>query len=120
MYQQEIQATTYVGSSLSDLAVSPIVLSFSCDKLPPISSRISIYDNFSSDLRIVSRNSSTDSDWDSPLPPIQEPQEVEHVMGPVVQPLILPAVLFPPISAANSRNQENARRIELSTSWLMC
>lgn len=54
---------------------------------------------------IIWKNSSTDSDWDSSLPPIQEPQEVDHVMGPVVQPLISPAALFPPISAANSRNQ---------------
>lgn len=50
------------------------------------------------------KNSSTDSDWDSPLPPIHEPQEeAEHVMGPVVQPLISPATLFPPISV-NSQN----------------
>ncbi|XP_011874278.1 PREDICTED: kinesin-like protein KIF19 isoform X1 [Vollenhovia emeryi] len=126
MYQQEIQATTYVSSSLGDLVVSPTVSSFSRGKLPPISSRLGIY-NLSSDLRIASRetnvctylciyvyilkrriiwrNSSTDSDWDSPLPPIQEPQEVEHVMGPVVQPLISPAALFPPISATNLRNQ---------------
>ncbi|XP_011874279.1 PREDICTED: kinesin-like protein KIF19 isoform X2 [Vollenhovia emeryi] len=102
MYQQEIQATTYVSSSLGDLVVSPTVSSFSRGKLPPISSRLGIY-NLSSDLRIAS--SSTDSDWDSPLPPIQEPQEVEHVMGPVVQPLISPAALFPPISATNLRNQ---------------
>jgi len=52
------------------------------------------------------KNSSTDSDWDSPLPPIQEPlEETEHVMGPAVQPLISPAALFPPISAANLRNK---------------
>lgn len=55
MYQQEIQAATYVGSNLGDLAVSPAVSSFSRDKLPPISSRLSIYDNLSNDLRIASR-----------------------------------------------------------------
>lgn len=107
MYQQEIQAATYVSNSLGNLAMSPTV-SFSHGKLPPISSRFSIYDNLSSDLRIAS--SSTDSDWDSPLPPIQEPQEEEHVMGPVVQPLISPAALFPPISAANSRNHDRKLR----------
>ncbi|XP_011154857.1 kinesin-like protein KIF19 [Harpegnathos saltator] len=105
MYQQEIQVATYVDSSLGDL-VSPIT-SFSRGKLPPISSRLS-YDNLNSDMRIAS--SSTDSDWESPLPPIQEPPEVEHVMGPVVQPLISPAALFPPISAANPRNHDKKLR----------
>ncbi|XP_067212902.1 kinesin-like protein KIF19 [Linepithema humile] len=106
MYQQEIQAATYIDSSLGDLAMSS---SIGRGKLPPISSRLSSYDNFNSDLRIAS--SSTDSDWDSPLPPILEPQEeADHVLGPVVQPLISPAALFPPISAANARNHDKKLR----------
>lgn len=52
MYQQEIQAATYVDSSLGDL-VSPIT-SFGRGKLPPISSRLS-YDNLNNDMRIASR-----------------------------------------------------------------
>lgn len=55
MYQREIQAATYVGSSLGDFAVSPIVSSFGRGKLPSISSRFGIYDNLSSDLRVASR-----------------------------------------------------------------
>lgn len=50
MYQQEIQAATYIDSSLGDLAMSSI----SRGKLPPIPSRLS-YDNFNSDLRMASR-----------------------------------------------------------------
>ncbi|RLU18920.1 hypothetical protein DMN91_009278 [Ooceraea biroi] len=107
MYQQEIQAAAYIDSNLGDVAISPTA--FSRGKLPPISSRLSTYDSFNNDIRITS--SSTDSDWDSPLPPIQEPQEeAEHVMGPVVQPLISPAALFPPISAANLRNNDKKLR----------
>lgn len=53
MYQQEIQAATYIDSSLGDVAASPIV-SFSRGKLPPISSRFSSYDN--TDLRLASRS----------------------------------------------------------------
>ncbi|XP_025266551.1 kinesin-like protein KIF19 [Camponotus floridanus] len=107
LYQQEIQTATYVNSNLGDL-MSPTVSSFSRGKLPPISSRLS-YNNLSSDMRMAS--SSTDSDWDSPLPPIHEPQEeAEHVMGPVVQPLISPAALFPPISAVNARNYDKKLR----------
>lgn len=52
MYQQEIQAATYIDSSLNDLA-SPTV-SFSRGKLPPISSRFG-YDNVNSDVRLASR-----------------------------------------------------------------
>ncbi|XP_014472394.1 PREDICTED: kinesin-like protein KIF19 isoform X2 [Dinoponera quadriceps] len=104
MYQQEIQAATYVDSSLGDL-VSPTT---SFGKLPPISSRLS-YDNLNNDMRIAS--SSTDSDWESPLPPIQEPPDVEHVMGPVVQPLISPAALFPPISAVPRNHDKKLRRV---------
>ncbi|XP_066588889.1 kinesin-like protein KIF19 [Prorops nasuta] len=93
MYQQEIQTATFIDSSLADL-ISPGMTS--AHKLPPISSRLS-YDNLNNDIRIGS--SSTDSDWEpSQLPPIMEPPELERVMGPVVQPLISPAVLFPPIS----------------------
>ncbi|XP_047359619.1 kinesin-like protein KIF19 isoform X2 [Vespa velutina] len=107
LYQQEIQAATYVDSNLADLTFSSLAFGA---KLPPISSRLS-YDTFNNDSRIPS--SSTDSDWDqSPLPPIQEPPDVERVMGPVVQPLISPAVLFPPIPSSNSRNQiRKLRRI---------
>ncbi|KAG8042166.1 hypothetical protein G9C98_000157 [Cotesia typhae] len=54
--------------------------------------------------------SSTDSDWESPLPPIPEPQEIENVMGPVVRPLISPSVFFPPISNSKRKNQENKLR----------
>ncbi|XP_011635492.1 kinesin-like protein KIF19 [Pogonomyrmex barbatus] len=108
MYQQEIQAATYTDSTFGDFAMSPATSSLNREKLPPISSRLSIYDNFNSDLRITS--GFTDSDWDSPLPPIQEPQEEEHVMGPVVQPLISTATLFPPISAANTRNYDRKLR----------
>lgn len=52
MYQQEIQAATYVDSSLGDL-MSPNT-SFGREKLPPISSRLS-YDNLNNDMRIASR-----------------------------------------------------------------
>lgn len=54
LYQQEIQAATYVDSNLGDLAVSPTVSSLSRGRLPPISSRLS-YNNLSSDLRLASR-----------------------------------------------------------------
>ncbi|XP_050463341.1 kinesin-like protein KIF19 isoform X3 [Cataglyphis hispanica] len=107
LYQQEIQAATYIDSNLGDLVVSPTVSSFGRGRLPPISSRLN---NFSNDMRIAS--SSTDSDWDSPLPPIHEPQEeAEHVMGPVVQPLISPATLFPPISVNSQNYDKKLRRI---------
>lgn len=53
LYQQEIQAATYVDSNLGDLAVSPTVSSLSRGRLPPISSRLSY--NLSSDLRLASR-----------------------------------------------------------------
>lgn len=53
LYQQEIQAATYVNSNLGDL-VSPNVSSFSRGKLPPISSRLN-YNNLSSDMRMASR-----------------------------------------------------------------
>ncbi|KAI4489205.1 hypothetical protein M0804_004703 [Polistes exclamans] len=97
LYQQEIQAATYVDSNLADLTCSSVAFGA---KLPPISSSLS-YDTFNNDSRIPS--SSTDSDWDqSPLPPIQEPPDVERVMGPVVQPLISPSVLFPPIPSSNT------------------
>lgn len=52
LYQQEIQAATYIDSNLGDLVVSPTVSSFSRGRLPPISSRLN---NFSNDMRIASR-----------------------------------------------------------------
>ncbi|KAG7209600.1 hypothetical protein KM043_011258 [Ampulex compressa] len=105
MYQQEIQSATYLDSNLVDPASPAMIFG---GKLPPISSRFSC-EHLNNDIRIAS--SSTDSDWEqSPLPPIQEPPEVEKVMGPIVQPLISPAVLFPPISATGVRNQDKKLR----------
>ncbi|XP_043675937.1 kinesin-like protein KIF19 isoform X2 [Vespula pensylvanica] len=51
LYQQEIQAATYVDSNLADLTFSSLAFGA---KLPPISSRLS-YDTFNNDSRIPSR-----------------------------------------------------------------
>lgn len=51
LYQQEIQAATYVDSNLADLTFSSPTFGA---KLPPISSRLS-YDTFNNDSRIPSR-----------------------------------------------------------------
>ncbi|KAH0540874.1 kinesin-like protein KIF19 isoform X2 [Cotesia glomerata] len=103
MYQQEIHAAAYNDSNLVDLSVSSMLFN---NRLPPINRGI----HFESldDTRLPS--SSTDSDWESPLPPIPEPQEIENVMGPVVRPLISPSVFFPPISNSKRKNQENKLR----------
>ncbi|CAG5101189.1 Similar to Kif19: Kinesin-like protein KIF19 (Mus musculus) [Cotesia congregata] len=103
MYQQEIHAAAYNDSNLVDLSVSSMLFN---NRLPPINRGI----HFESldDTRLPS--SSTDSDWESPLPPIPEPQEIENVMGPVVRPLISPSVFFPPIPNSKRKNQENKLR----------
>ena len=50
--------------------------------------------------------SSTESDWEQlPLPPIQEPPEVERVMGPIVHPIMNPSVLFPPLHPQSKKSQ---------------
>ncbi|XP_034948508.1 LOW QUALITY PROTEIN: kinesin-like protein KIF19 [Chelonus insularis] len=103
MYQREIHAAAYNDSNLVDLSVSSMLFN---NKLPPIN-RGMHFDSLD-DTRLPS--SSTDSDWESPLPPIPEPQEIENVMGPVVRPLVSPSVFFPPIPPSGKRSQENKLR----------
>ncbi|XP_043464822.1 kinesin-like protein KIF19 isoform X2 [Leptopilina heterotoma] len=98
MYQQEIHSATYTDN-MSDLSATLEYVG----KLPPISNRFS-FDNFNSDLRATS--SSAESDWEqSPLPPIQEPPEIEKIMGPIVHPILSPSELFPPIPPSNKKSQ---------------
>ncbi|XP_063995709.1 kinesin-like protein KIF19 isoform X1 [Diachasmimorpha longicaudata] len=102
MYQQEIHAAAYNDSNLVDLSVSSMLFN---NRLPPISRNVEVLD----DSRMAS--SSTDSDWESPLPPIPEPREIESVMGPIVRPLDSPALFkFPPISSTVSRTKDNKLR----------
>ncbi|XP_043282981.1 kinesin-like protein KIF19 [Venturia canescens] len=105
MYQQEIHAAAYNDSNLGDLSVSSMIFG---NRLPPISRGMN-FEVVNDDSRLPS--SSTDSDWESPLPPILEPPEVERVMGPIVHPLMPPNVLFPPISSTARKNQDKLRRI---------
>ncbi|XP_044009042.1 kinesin-like protein KIF19 isoform X2 [Aphidius gifuensis] len=106
MYQQEIHAAAYNDSNLVDLSVSSMLFN---NRLPPISSRSMHFDSMD-DNRITS--SSTDSDWESPLPIIPEPREQEDPdMIQVVK--NSSNILFPPISSSSSSNyvENKLRRI---------
>ncbi|KAK0173881.1 hypothetical protein PV328_007022 [Microctonus aethiopoides] len=112
MYQQEIHAAAYNDSNLVDLSVSSMLFN---NRLPPIT-RSDHFDTVD-DTRIPS--SSTDSDWEFPLPAIPEPREIENVMGPTVRPLVSPSVFFPPISnSASNKIQDNKLRRVASENFM--